>query len=284
MSEYYRPGRTKNLFDPSSKTPFKLSRSKIELFLNCPRCFYMDRRLGVGQPPGFPFALNSCVDLLLKREFDGHRVQGIAHPMMQVYGLDAIPYAHSDLEIWRENFKGVTFHHPETNLIISGAVDDIWIKPDGELIIVDYKSTSKDSEVNLDADWQRGYKNQMEIYQWLFRKNGFQVSNTGFFVYCNGKRDRQAFDAKIEFDIKLIPYEGDSSWVDQAVINARKCLDGKLPQPNLECDFCAYREASARAEQGTVSATVMPMAQAVVPKARASRKKKSEPELSASLF
>lgn len=43
MSEYYNSNRTKNLFDPKSKTPFKLSRSKIDLFLNCPRYFYLDR-------------------------------------------------------------------------------------------------------------------------------------------------------------------------------------------------------------------------------------------------
>jgi RecB family exonuclease len=203
MSEYYNPKRTKNLYDPGAKAPFKLSRSKIELFLNCPRCFYLDRRLGIGQPPGFPFALNSAVDLLLKREFDAHRVKGVAHPMMVAYGLDAIPFTHANMEMWRENFQGVTYYHPQTNFIISGAVDDIWVTPSGELIIVDYKSTSKDTEVNLDAEWQRGYKNQMEIYQWLFRRNGFTVSPTGYFVYCNGKRDRQAFDAKIEFDIKL---------------------------------------------------------------------------------
>lgn len=76
MSNYYNPQRKGNLYDPSSSSSakggqaFKLSRSKIDLFLNCPRCFYFDRRLGVARPPGFPFALNSAVDHLLKLEFD----------------------------------------------------------------------------------------------------------------------------------------------------------------------------------------------------------------------
>lgn len=73
MSKDYTGRKTKNLFDPQNKTPFKLSRSKIELFINCPRCFYLDRRLGVGQPPGYPFTLNSAIDKLLKKEFDIHR-------------------------------------------------------------------------------------------------------------------------------------------------------------------------------------------------------------------
>ena len=58
--------------------------------------------------------------------------------------------------------------------MITGAVDDIWVTPDGELIIVDYKSTSKDTEVNLDAEWQDGYKRQMEVYQWLLRQKGLR--------------------------------------------------------------------------------------------------------------
>jgi hypothetical protein len=29
----------------------------------------------------------------------------------------------------------------------------MWIDPQGDYIVVDYKATSKDSEVTLDADW-----------------------------------------------------------------------------------------------------------------------------------
>jgi hypothetical protein len=248
MSEYYNSKRTKNLYDPASKVPFKLSRSKLELFINCPRCFYMDRRLGVGQPPGYPFNLNSAVDHLLKKEFDLHRAKNTKHPLCAHYGIDAVPFAHEQLDVWRENFKGITYHHQPTNLLIAGAVDDVWVNPAGELIIVDYKSTAKDGEVNLDAAWQDGYKHQMEIYQWLFRQNGYRVSRTGYFVYCNGKRDREAFDAKLEFDIKLIPYEGDDSWVEGVITKAWQCLQGSLPPASTTCDFCSYREAAQAVE------------------------------------
>lgn len=245
MSQYYRGKRSSNIYDPNAEVPFKLSRSKIDDFLNCPRCFYIDRRLGVGQPPGFPFNLNSAVDVLLKKEFDLHRVKKTAHPMMEAYGIDAIPFEHPDMDLWRDSLRGgIQYLHPTTNLLITGGVDDVWINPKGELIIVDYKATSKDSEVSLDADWQIGYKRQMEVYQWLFRKNGFKVSDTGYFVYCNGKRDAEAFDAKLEFDIKLIPYVGDDSWVDQIIIDIKECLSSEdVPESNPDCDFCKYRYA-----------------------------------------
>src|SRR3972149_2451024 len=101
MPEYYNAQRTRNLFDAHTQGPFRLSRSKLELFMSCPRCFYLDRRLGVGRPPGFPFSLNSAVDTLLKKEFDTHRVTGTAHPLMQAYGIDAVPYNHTKIDEWR---------------------------------------------------------------------------------------------------------------------------------------------------------------------------------------
>lgn len=236
--------RTRNIFDPASKEPFKLSRTKIEDFLRCPRCFYLDRRLGVGQPPGFPFNLNSAVDHLLKKEFDIHRVAKTAHPLMEKYGVDAVPFQHSDLDQWRENFVGVQYYHQPTNFIITGAVDDVWANPQGELIVVDYKATSKDGEVNIDAEWQESYKNQMEIYQWLLRQNGFKVADTGYFVYVNGRRDREAFDGKLEFVVKLIPYTGSDAWVEETLLDAKKCLMGALPESSETCAYCAYREAA----------------------------------------
>jgi len=242
MSEYYTSQRVKGLYDPASTEPFKLSRSKIDLFLSCPRCFYYDRKLGVGRPPGFPFALNSAVDHLLKAEFDIHRANSTKHPLIEKYGVDARPVAHDNLEKWRHNFTGIQYLHPATNFLVFGAIDDLWQSPDGKYIVVDYKATSKNEEITeLNKDWQIGYKRQMEIYQWLLRRNGLKVSNTGYFVYCNGQTDRKAFDAKLEFNITLIPYTGDDSWVEKTITEAHKCLNGdKIPEANTDCDYCNY--------------------------------------------
>ena len=245
MSEYYNPKRTKNLYDPESAEPFKLSRSKIDLFLNCPRCFYIDRRLGVGQPPGFPFALNSAVDKLLKKEFDIFRAKGEPHPLITENGVDARPVSHEELDKWRENFVGVQYLHESTNLLITGAIDDLWINSKSEYIVVDYKSTSKDEEITeLNKEWQDGYKRQMEVYQWLLRQNGLKVSDTGYFVYCNGVTDCDKFDNRLEFKISLIPYKGDDSWVEKAITDAHACLNGdSIPDCSPDCDFCSYSSA-----------------------------------------
>ena len=41
MSKYSNPQRSRNLYQPDANhKPFRLSRSKLELFIECPRCFY----------------------------------------------------------------------------------------------------------------------------------------------------------------------------------------------------------------------------------------------------
>ena len=151
---------------------YQLSRTGIEEFLDCKKCFYLHRRLGLKKLSQIPFNLNNAVDNLFKNEFDYHRRMKTKHPIMEKYGIDAIPYPHPQLDIWRHNFSGVRVDLKlksenqkrdnndyqasfedidsennesliETDIEIFGAVDDIWTYPNGNLVVVDYKSTSK---------------------------------------------------------------------------------------------------------------------------------------------
>ena len=234
---------------PEKQDLYKLSRSKVDFFLNCPRCFYMDRRLGIVQPPGFPFNLNSAVDNLLKNEFDYYRNLQIPHPYIERLGLNAVPFQHEKLDKWRHNFSGVVYQHKALKLHLFGAVDDLWINLDTEeLIVVDYKATSKNSEVNLDADWQIGYKRQMEFYQYLLRNNGFKVSDIGYIIYANGKSDEKEFNKNLSFEEYLFPLACNTDWVDEIIKEIYQCLNSeKLPKSgggwNGEgCEQCLYKK------------------------------------------
>ena len=245
--------RKKYLFDPKSTEPFKISRSKIDLFIQCPHCFYLGERLGVKRPSMPAFSLNVAVDELLKKEFDAHRAAGTAHPLMKRYKIDAVPYPHKDLEAWRDSLKrGISYHHKPSNLFVRGGVDDVWVHKNGELIIVDYKATSKKDTPTIEGGWGDQYKRQMEIYQWLFAQNGFSVSPTGYFVYCNGKKDKEAFDGKLEFDIIVIPYKGKTNWVEETLVHIHMCLMGDMPEKSELCEYCAYRIAADREEHVTL--------------------------------
>jgi RecB family exonuclease len=237
--------RTRNLYNPGADKPFKLSRSKLERFMECPRCFYLDRRLGVDRPDLPSFSLNLAVDELLKREFDYYRERGEPHPLMRAAGIDAIPFRHESLGVWRENFKGVEYHHAPTNLVISGAIDDLWVDPRGVLIIVDYKATSVKDPIRADHNSRQSYKRQLEIYQWLFRQNGFEVSDTAYWVYANGQKGREAFNARLDFELTFVPHQGQTDWVEDCICAACNCLRADtMPEAAGECEFCLYRAAA----------------------------------------
>lgn len=196
--------------------------------------------------PGW--SLNSAVDALLKNEFDELREKQKPHRLMISNNIEAIPFSHPNLFIWRDDINkkvGASILHKKTNLNICGIIDDIWknIKKD-ELHIVDYKSTSTNGEVSLDGEYKEGYKRQMEVYQWIFRQLGFSISNTGYFVYANGIKDHgKVFNDKLEFRTTIIPYEGDNSWVEKSIIEIKKCLDSDdVPDPSDNCKYCGYRK------------------------------------------
>ncbi len=242
--------RKRNIYSKELDKPYRLSRSKIDLFLKCQRCFYLDRKLGVSQPSSPPFSLNIAVDALLKKEFDSYRKLKQPHPLCTQHNIDAIPFDHPEIEVWRDSLRrGITYQFPETNLLLTGGVDDVWINPKEELIIVDYKATSKAKEVTIDEEWQIAYKRQMEIYQWLFRMNGFKVNETGYFVYCNGLTVSDRFDSNLTFSIKVIPYSGTDTWIEATIRNLHECLNSdKLPDSAEGCEYCNYRAAAATFE------------------------------------
>ncbi len=276
----FKSGKPRKSFDPLSEEPFKVSRTKIDLFIECPRCFYLDQRLGVKRPDTYPLTLNIAVDALLKKEFDIHRARGSAHPMMDKYGINAIPLKHENINLWREldfGRGGIHFLHQDTNFDVYGVVDDIWVNPEKEFIVVDYKATAKRDTPTLEGDLGAQYKRQMEVYQWLLRRNGFQVSETGYFLYVNGKKDVEAFDAKLEFDITILPCKGDDSWIEKTLYSIKKCLVAdKIPEAGERCGYCPYRQAAGEA--------IREIFKANRPAPKNSRTKESEDEKTESLF
>jgi CRISPR/Cas system-associated exonuclease Cas4 (RecB family) len=237
-------------YKPGQKVPFKVSRSKIELFMQCPRCFWLDVRLKISRPSSPPFNINKTIDELFKKEFDVHRKAGTPHPIMTANKLTGVvPFAHADLDLWRYNFTGVVALHQPTNLHVFGAIDDVWVNEAGELMVVDYKATSKAKDVSIDSDWQISYKRQMETYQWLLRQNGFTVSDTGYFVYTNARMDSDGFGDKLEFTTKLIPYTGSDAWVEPTLEKMKQCMDSDDMPPVGDslmggpCEHCAYAKA-----------------------------------------
>jgi CRISPR/Cas system-associated exonuclease Cas4 (RecB family) len=246
-SPAYQPGQTK---------PYRISRSKIDLFRQCPRCFWLDARLKIKRPSSPPFRINSAIDELFKKEFDVHRAGQTVHPLCETYGLKLVPFKHEKMDEWRDALRrGVQFLHEPTNLLVTGGVDDVWVDLDtDELVVVDYKATAKNSEVSLDAEWQDGYKRQIEVYQWLLRNNGFKVKDTGYFVYTNADLTAEGFKDTLTFKTKIIDYKGSDGWVEKTLLAMKQCLDNEDMPPvgknvmdrSKDCEFCEYAKARTK--------------------------------------
>ena len=224
----------------------QLSWSKVNLFLQCPRCFYKEQVLKKKRPGADPdfFSLNNAVDSLLKNEFDEYRKQKKAHPIMTQYNIEAIPFMHELLPNWR-SYKtgGIRFCDYINNVELFGVIDDIWINLQHELIIVDYKATARQGSVvlNLNYNWNITNKRQASFYAYLFKKHGYQINNTGYFIYSIANTDKSTFNEKLEFEMRVLPYQIDYSWIEKAIQDIRNCLDQEfVPAPKYDCNYCNF--------------------------------------------
>ncbi|MGQ0385166.1 MAG: PD-(D/E)XK nuclease family protein [Gammaproteobacteria bacterium] len=230
-----------------SKQRRQLSRSKIDLFVECPRCFFLDVAQDVHRPSGPPFTLNNAVDALLKAEFDRYRAAREPHPLFAAAGLEAVPFAHAELDRWRHNFTGVRWLDDETGWTLFGAIDDLWQAATGELIVADYKATARKEPPSAEKLYP-SYRRQMDVYQFLVRRQGFEVSDRGWFVYANGDASAGSFEDRLRFRTAMIPYDGDDGWVLDAFRRAVRLAEGgALPAPGEGCEFCAYADRVAAA-------------------------------------
>ena len=228
-------------------TVIKLSRFAVEQSIQCPRCFVLQYKHKISLR-GLPFTLNSAVDNLCKNEFDHYRAKGEPHPLFIEHDIDAVPFAHENMDQWRNNFKGAYYLDEEKGFNFGGAVDDIWQKPNGELILADVKATSKNlfdwEDTYSKYDYAHAYRRQLEMYQWVFRKLGFTVSDEAYLLYFNGLKNEPFFNQELKFEKHLIKLDCSDEWVEEAIIKARDLLlDDELPEPSGSCDKCNYLRA-----------------------------------------
>ena len=175
----------------------KISRSGVEKFLNCKRCFILEQKHKV-RAPSLSFTLNNAVDNLCKNEFDYYRNKQKPHPIFTENKIDAVPFKPPKIDDCRNNRMGIHFIDKSKGYDFYGAVDDVWVKPFGDLIISDIKATSKnkfDWDKTLKKyEFPKGYIRQLEMYQWLFRKNSFNVANKAYLVYYIDLKNEPMFN------------------------------------------------------------------------------------------
>jgi len=246
--------RASSIYQPNQNSDFKISRGKFSDFLTCPRCFYMDRVLGLDSPGTPGWTLNETTDLLLKKEFDECRQTQTPHRLFLKNDLaHLVPFRHNDIDKWRDSLHhGLMTRFFDTNIILTGGVDDIWLNTKNKrLVLADYKSQANSkplsAESYLSDAYKKSYKVQMDFYAFLLLKMGFQVDETAYFLVCNADRAANGFFGEMKFQEALIPYNWDASWIDAQVYSMIEVLNShNIPSAHPSCKNCAY--ALRRAE------------------------------------
>lgn len=160
-----------------NKEEIKISRSKIELFMECPRCFWLEEKHNIKRPEKFTSAhIGNKYDSILKKYFDYHRENNLTPKDLEDLDFKLYPDIEK-LKIWRN--KGIKYFHPEHKIIYYGKIDDLLISKEGCLVPFDFKTTlSKEFKID-------GYRQQLEIYGYLLKKNGEAVLNQGVLYFIN---------------------------------------------------------------------------------------------------
>ena len=209
--------------------PYKLSPSSLKLMKECHRCFWLHFNKGIKRPETpFP-TLPAGMDRILKEHFDSFMGKGLP-PELQ--GLERIKLF-DDMEllgVWRNNLKGIQWTDGKGNLF-RGAVDNI-LQKDGKLIVLDYKTRG----YPLKEDTAEIYQDQLDVYNFLLRKNGFETDDYGFLLFYHP--DKVNGNGDVVFHKELVKMEIDVGNAENKFKEALEILEGELPKG--DCGFCKW--------------------------------------------
>lgn len=214
----------------------QLSPNSLNLYLECPHCFWLDKKLGIKRPPPYPYALNSAVDALLKEEFDTYRAKNLPHPLLTENNIKAKLFGNQNLlNQWRNNFAGIRYFDPQLEATLFGAVDDILEFEDGKLAVLDYKSTGS-SVANVYDRFQL----QLDAYTFLLEKNGYQTPRKGYLAFYIVDKSRGFID-RLPFRKEIMEIQTNPLDIYELFKEAVNCLrQEKPPAHSSDCPFSKW--------------------------------------------
>lgn len=216
----------------------QLSPNSLNLFLECPHCFWLEKKQRIKRPQPFPYALNMAVDVLLKKEFDEYRAKNELHPLLIANRISAKLFPNQALlNQWRSNFTGIRYYDSDLDATLFGAVDDVLEFEGGKLAPLDYKSTGSAVPKIYDR-----FQLQMDVYTFLLEKNGFSTPGKGYLAFYVVDK-KNGFEDRLPFRKELHEIDTDSSYVYNLFKEAVRVLKRKTPPPHSrDCDFGRWLE------------------------------------------
>lgn len=215
--------------------PYKFSPSSLSLLKECPRCFWLHFNKNIKRPDTIFPSLPSGMDRILKVHFDSFRDRGELPPELEELNGNVKLFDNVELlNIWRNNFKGIQWTDKKGNLF-KGAIDNI-LQKGKKLVVLDYKTRG----YPLKDDTAKHYQDQLDIYNFLLRKNSYETKNYAYLLFYHP--DKVNAEGEILFHTDLIKMSISIGNAEKIIKNALKTLEGDMPNCAEECGFCKWRE------------------------------------------
>lgn len=212
---------------------YKFSPSSLSLLKECPRCFWLQFNKDIKRPAGIFPSLPSGMDKILKTHFDSFMEKGELPPELKDIGGNIKLFDDVELlKVWRSNFKGIPWKDKDDNLF-RGAIDNILVKGK-KLIVLDYKTRG----FPLKADTADHYQNQLDIYNFLLRKNGYETEDYAYLLFYHPDKVNEKGD--VLFNTDLVKMKISVKNAEDIFKKALEVLKGSIPEPAEECQYCKW--------------------------------------------
>lgn len=212
----------------------RLSPSTLNLFLECPRCFWLHINERIHRPRGLFPSLPMGMDSVIKVYFDKYRIKGKLPPEIngKVEGI-LIP----DLDLlnkWRNWKTGLEYNDEILGVTLFGALDDC-LQDKKHYIPVDYKTRGS---APREGDSEKYYGNQLDCYGLLLEENNYPIRDFGYLIYYYPKEVKE--NGAVNFDVKVIRLNIDSERAKKVLKDAIKLLNSPIPSRHSECEYCIW--------------------------------------------
>ena len=132
------------------------------------------------------------------------------------------------LKIWQNNLKGIRYEYGEGN-VLHGAVDNILVNGK-KLIVLDYKTRG----YALKEDTHEHYQNQLDIYNFLLKKNGYDTEDYSFLLFYIPNKVNNT--GEVVFDTSLVKVKTNSINGEKVFKKGLRLLNEEIPADR--CEWC----------------------------------------------
>ncbi len=218
--------------------PYKFSPSSLSLLKDCPRCFWLHFNKNIKRPDTIFPSLPSGMDKILKEHFDRFMKKGELPPELKELNGQVKLFDNEELlKVWRSNFKGIPWTDKKGNLI-HGAIDNL-LQKGKKLIVLDYKTRG----FPLKEDTHEHYQDQMDMYNFLLRKNGYETEEYTYLLFYHPHGVEES--GHVCFNTDLVKIKVNIKNAENIFKRAIDVLEGKIPEAAEECGFCRWVKENA---------------------------------------